>query len=223
MLGTTQAEVTQNRITATGFVLALSALASTFALEQQGSRELEALFSSLTSFVPLFLAFVLSLFALSLFLWAGQLDPKGTATVLPVGLGEIALFVAMAQLIAGGLGQLLFKFDENLTQVPLLLGEGSGEMVSVGQLSGTLTWGLGLVGGITWVWLIYCLPLRVVFREAFGRLARFGLALFFIVVLGVSFGLGGQAHRVQKAAQGADPGLLKAIGDQALLPLRFLE
>jgi hypothetical protein len=223
MLGTTNAQVTQNRITATGFVLALSALGAAFALEQPGIGELEALWGSLTSLVPLFCSFVLSLIALSLFLWAGQLDPKGTATVLPIGLGEIALFVAMAQLLEGGLGHLLFNFDEGLTRLPVLLEETSGNLVSVGQLSGRLTWGLGFVAGVAWVWLIYCLPIRVIFREAFGRLARTGLALFFVAALSVAFLLGAQAHRLQETAQGADPGPWKALGHQALLPLEFLE
>ncbi|MEE8367671.1 MAG: hypothetical protein V3S30_05090, partial [Thermoanaerobaculia bacterium] len=87
MLGTTQAPVLQNRITTTGAVLILSALAAGFIFFQRGSTELEALSSVLLSFVPLFLGFMLSLLALSFFLWAGQLDPKGTATILTIGLG----------------------------------------------------------------------------------------------------------------------------------------
>ena len=222
MLGTTQAQVLQNRIAATGAVMILSALAAAFAFCQRGSTESAVLSSALVATVPLFLGFVLSLLTLSLFLWAGELDLKGTVTVLPLGLGEIALFIAMAQLLEGGLNHLLFGLNETLAALPLLLGEESSEMVSLGQLSATLIWGLGLLGGLVWVWLIYCLPLRVIFREAFYGPSRIGLTLFFVVVLSTVFFLGAQTHRVQATAQGVDPGLLPALSRQALLPLELL-
>jgi hypothetical protein len=223
MLGTTQAHVLQNRITATGFILGLAALTSGFILNQRGSTEIEVLSTAFISFVPLFLAFVLSLLALSLFLWAGQLDPKGTATTMPVGLGEITLFIAMAQLLEGGLKHLLFELNETLTDIPLLQGGQSGEMVSVGQLSATLTWCLGLLAGCAWVWLIYVLPVRVLFRETFSRFSRLGLGLFFVVVLGIVLFAGAQAERILASSQGADPGLWAAFSQQALLPLELLE
>lgn len=224
MLGTTQAHVLQNRITVAAIVLGLAAIAAALIFYPRGSTEIEALSTALISFVPLLFAFVLSLLALSLFLWAGQLDPKGTATTMPIGLGEIALFIAMAELLEGGLYHLLFDLNEMLTDLPLLLGEKSGAMVSVGELSATLIWGLGLLGGMAWAWLIYILPLRVIFREAFSsRLARFGLTLFFVASLSIVFLSGAQAHRIQATTQGVDPGLWKALGDQALLPLQLLE
>ncbi|MEE8366857.1 MAG: hypothetical protein V3S30_00935, partial [Thermoanaerobaculia bacterium] len=140
------------------------------------------------------------------------------------GLGEIALFVAMAELLEGGLNYLLFELESTLIDLPVLVGESSGALVSVGELSATLIWGLGLLGGMAWAWLIYVLPLRVIFREAFSsRLARFGLTLFFVASLSIVFLSGAQAHRIQATTQGVDPGLWKALGDQALLPLQLLE
>ena len=178
----------QTRVTVVGFMLAIYA----FTLGQfvQLSLRGESFATYLSSLVALLLGFVWCLSAMAAFLWS-QKPGEETASLWPLALGEIFLWIGVAAIVSGTLNSVVYEITEQTMKLQLKPGmEYTANAFSIGLL-----W----VTGAVWFLAAYVFPMRHIWSHGASAGQRTGFMAVFVAVLLATFLVQAQATHVRLA------------------------
>jgi len=166
-----------------GFALALCLFASSTLLTIGQSYNVSAVWLFLPSFVSLSLGFSMTLLSLLLFVAALRLRNGGSGRIWPFSFGELLMYVALSQVLAGGFQYLstgLLFVLHNIPERTLLSPE---QIQPLLPLAETLTFWLSLCTGLGWVASIYVAPGYFLIRNPLPWNRKWILVATYIVVL----------------------------------------
>ncbi len=149
------------------------------------ARDIEAIpaWLFLTSFVPIILGFSLALSSVMLFLLSQRLDSTGFCEIWTFSIGELLMYLALAQTLSGGLSNFVTSIGAALTHVPRMAQLGPAAAGEIQGLATGLYLSLQAACGLIWGLLVYAAPAVFVYRIPLRRdrkwvlLAGYALAL----------------------------------------------
>ena len=166
--------VMRARLTILGFNLAII----TFQINELrilgGGIKLPGLEQSfyLSAAAALFLGLALSLAAMVCFIASNALDREGTCNHWSLLAGDLLMYLALAQTVAGFFG----AFTSELDQVALADPQEA-------RLYARVVGAIDLAGGIAWAMAIYLGPVVSLLRSPYGRRITGGLGLAYLVLV----------------------------------------
>ena len=166
--------VMRARLTILGFNLAII----TFQINELrilgGGIKLPGLEQSfyLSAAAALFLGLALSLAAMVCFIASNALDREGTCNHWSLLAGDLLMYLALAQTVAGFFG----AFTSELDQVALADPQEA-------RLYARVIGAIDLAGGIAWAMAIYLGPVVSLLRSPYGRRITGGLGLAYLVLV----------------------------------------
>ncbi|WP_139216257.1 hypothetical protein [Shimia haliotis] len=163
--------VMRARLTVLGFNLAVISILMTNSSVLSGGYRLEGFEIPIhvTVSVPLFLALGLAIVALILFIASSEMDETGIVSHWAMPLGEIAMYLSLAQTVTGFFGPYLMVLDT------LQLATGA-EQADFLQLRHTLA----AIGAIAWLGAFYLGPIVTLIRSPFSNLTTAFLGITYV-------------------------------------------
>jgi len=214
--------VARARITVLGFALALCLFASSTLLSIGQAYHFSAVWVFLPSFVSLSLGFSLTLIALLLFVGALRLDQGGAGRIWPFSFGEILMYLALSQVLAGGFQYLatglLFVFH-NVPQRTLLDPE---QLQLLMPMAEQLTFWLTLCAGVGWLASIYAAPIYFLIRNPLPWGRKWLLAVAYFVLLIIISWISAIPYRLHARAAGKPEHLAVYFAGQFAQPLLWI-
>lgn len=147
----------------------------------------------ITAAASLFLAFALSIVAMVSFVASGDFDSAGTCDHWSLLLGDLLMYLALAQTVAGFFGPFLFTLGQ------VALGE-LDEARDFGHIHTAVT----VAGGTAWFAAHYLGPVISLARSPFSRRATVTLAGVYVLLALLIAWVGTTAWRMQSQRLGLD-------------------
>ena len=211
--------VTRTRISVLGFALALCLFASSTLLSIGQAYKVSAIWLFLPSFVSLSLGFSLTLLALLLFVGALRLDRGGHGQIWPFSFGEIFMYLALSQVLAGGFQYLATGLIFVLHNFPELTLLGPGQIEQLMPTAERLTFWLTLFTGTAWVASMYLAPGYFLMRNPLLWNRKWILAAaYFLALITISW-ISAIPYQLHNRAAGRPDNLALTFAGQFAQPL----
>ncbi len=168
------------------------------------ARDIEALpvWVFLTSFVPIILGFSLALSSLMLFLLSQRLDSASACEIWTFSIGELLMYLALAQTLSGGLSNFVTSIAAALTHVPRMAQLGPA---AAGEIQGLATWlyfSLQAAIGLIWGLLVYVAPVIFVYRIPLRRDRKWVLLTGYALALLSVFWISAYPYQIKARTAG---------------------
>lgn len=194
--------VARTRITVLGFALALCLFASSTLLSIGQAYNVSAVWVFLPSFVSLSLGFSLTFISLLLFVASLRLDRGGTSQIWPFSFGELLMYLALSQVLAGGFQYLATGLLYVFHNVPERTGLSLEQLQAVAPLAETLTFWLTLCTGLGWAASIYLAPGYFLIRNPLPWNRKWILAVtYFVLLISIAW-ISSLSHQIHARAAG---------------------
>ncbi len=168
------------------------------------ARDLEATpaWVFLTSFVPIILGFSLALSSLMLFLLSQRLDPVGLCEIWTFSIGELLMYLALAQTLSGGLSNFVTAVAAVLSQVPRTAGLDPAAAGEIQGLATGLYFSLQAACGLIWGGLVYVAPAVFVYRIPLRRDRKWVLLTGYALALLSVFWISAYPYQIKARTAG---------------------
>ncbi len=158
----------------------------------------------------LFIAMGLSVFAMLAFIMSCELDEVGFCTHWALVAGDLLMYLALAQTLAGFFAPLAITIEKVAATLPdKALEFNTFKFASIAA------------GGGAWFLATYAGPLVSLMRSPFHRRTNIALGIAYLLVLLVLCWITAQAVRVESAVSGDEPGLIFSVLRELVQPLRW--
>ncbi len=214
--------VTRARITVLGFALALCLFASSTLLSIGQAYRFSAVWVFLPSFVALSLGFSLTLVAMLLFVNALRLDSGGAGRIWPFSFGELLMYLALSQVLAGGIQYLATGLMFVFHNVPQRTGLDPEQIELLMPLAEQLTFWLTLCAGMGWLATMYAAPVYFVIRNPLPWNRKWLLAVTYLVLLIVVSWISAIPYQLHARAAGKQENLAAHFAGQFAQPLLWV-
>lgn len=162
------------RLTLLGFNLAVITFQLSGLSHRSGGVELPGLASTIhpSPGIALLVGVALSFAAMVAFVTSGELDERGDCTHWSLLLGDVLMYLGMAQTIEG-------LFAPMLRDLAIAQLHGAAAAAEFGRMH----FALAVFGGIAWTAATYVGPIVSLFRSPFDRMATWSIAAVYLVLL----------------------------------------
>ena len=149
------------------------------------AQDLEAIpaWVFLTSFVPIILGFSLALSSLMLFLLSQRLDSTSCCEIWTFSIGELLMYLALAQTLSGSLSNLVTAVAAALSHLPRTAQLGPAAAGEIRGLATGLYFSLQAACGLIWGLLVYAAPAVFVYRIPLRRDRKWVLLTGYVIAL----------------------------------------
>jgi len=199
--------VGRSRLSILAIVLALFLFGAGLFVSLGQQYEVRAVWLFLTSFVPITLGFALTVAALMIFLLSQRLGARGSCEIWSFCVGELLMYVALAQALSGCLQNFVIAITGVLRVTPQELALAPEIAREVGGLSSRLSSLLLLVTGLVWGSIVYAAPVLFLLRIGLPRKGKWLLGAAYLVLLVVVFWVSAFPYQI-KARSAGRPGTL---------------
>jgi len=141
----------------------------------------------------LFLGLAMSLTAMVAFIASGQLDPVGVCNHWSLLLGDLLMYVALSQTVAGFFGPFLFT-----------MGQVSLAELAAAQEFANIHAAVTIAGAVAWAAAHYLGPVVSLFRSPFGRRTTVALGGVYLLLVLLIAWITTTAWRLQSSGLGLD-------------------
>jgi len=164
----------------------------------------------LTADAALLMALALSLCALMAFIISSSLDEVGVCTHWSLVVGDLLMYLGLAQTVAGFFSPLGVTINVFATNFPR-----NASQISI------LHAALSVAGGAAWFLATYAGPIVSLLRSPFSRRINIVLGVTYLVALIALSWVNSQAARVEAGVPVHEPGLVISILRELVQPFRW--
>jgi len=168
------------------------------------ARDLEAVpvWVFLTSFVPIVLGFSLALSSLMLFLVSQRLDSSGICEIWAFSVGELLMYLALAQTLSGALSNFVTAIAAVLSHVPRMAQLDPATAGEIRGLATGLYFSLQAAAGVIWGLLVYAAPAVFVYRIPIRRDRKWVLLTGYALALLSVFWISAYPYQIKARTAG---------------------
>lgn len=197
--------VNRTRITVLGFTLALQFFLIGALIALGSQHNVRSVWVFLPSFAQIATAFTLAMAALLLVTIAQRLDPEGSVNPWWFSIGELLMYLALAQTLSAALQLFVGSFVLMVRDIPLYLA-GSPKLASEAEKAALrLTAGIQLLSALVWAVVIYVAPAVFLVKNPLPRRRKLQLLAGYAVMLAMVFWISSTAYFVHARARGESP------------------
>jgi hypothetical protein len=160
--------------------------------------------------MALFMALALSIIALVAFIMSGAFDEVGVCTHWTLVAGDLLMYLALAQTVAGFFAPLTTSIEIFSAKFPDQASE-----ISILHTASLVT------GGVAWFIATYTGPVVSLVRSPFHRRTNIALGVAYLVVLLALSWVSSHAARVEATGSGYEPGLMISVLRELVQPFRW--
>ncbi len=160
--------------------------------------------------MALFMALALSLIALVAFIMSSAFDEVGVCTHWTLVAGDLLMYLALAQTVAGFFAPLSTSIELFSAKLP----DQASEIVILHSAS-------LVAGGVAWFLATYAGPAISLVRSPFQRRTNIALGVAYLAVLLALAWVSSHAARVGAAVSADEPGLIISVLRELVQPLRW--
>jgi hypothetical protein len=160
--------------------------------------------------MALFMALALSIIALVAFIMSGAFDEVGVCTHWTLVAGDLLMYLALAQTVAGFFAPLTTSIEIFSAKLPDQASE-----ISILHTASLVA------GGVAWFIATYAGPLVSLVRSPFHRRTNITLGVAYLVVLLALSWVSSHAARVEATGSGYEPGLMISVLRELVQPFRW--
>jgi len=211
--------VTRTRVTVLGFLMSVILFAVAALVNFQGTQLQEVLGNQLKVLIPLFLGFSFAFLALGIFIISQDSRRHGDSHVWVYSVGEVFLFVALAQTTSGILLLFMDLFTFALVRAPEKVFTTATMDANFMALSNQLLNSIFWLAAIAWFAMTYLIPFFAFNRIPLPKNKRPIVYFSYFCLLMLAFSISGGLYHLLGLAANAQYGRLTPFVAQLIQPI----